>query len=169
MPEVDAERFRAVFGRLATGVMVLTTAHDGAPHGMTVNAVTSVSLDPFLVLVCVEHDTVMEDLIERSGRFALSILPRDQERLSIHFADPGRPPGQAQFEDVAIRTATTGAPILECSLAWADCRLWASYEGGDHAIVVGEIVDLDLAVDAPPLVYYRSGYHSLDGTTRAAD
>lgn len=168
MPEVDAERFRAVFGRLATGVLVLTTAdHDGAPHGMTVNAVTSVSVDPFLVLVCVEHGTVMERLIERSGRFALSILPRDGERLSVHFADPDRPAGAAQFGDVDTRTAATGAPILECALGWVDCRVWATYEGGDHAIVVGEIADLDLAVDAPPLVYYRSGYHTVDGASDA--
>lgn len=162
VPEVTDERFRAVFSRLATGVMVLTTEADGAPHGMTVNAVTSVSLDPHLVLVCVERGTVMESLIEKSRHFALSILPERCEHLSVHFADSDRPAGAAQFEGVGTTTRSTGAPVLDCSLAWVDCRVWATYDGGDHVVVVGEVVDLGLADDeGRPLVYYRSGYHTI--------
>lgn len=162
MAEPTLERFRAVFSRLATGVMVLTTEAEGAPHGMTVNAVTSVSLDPLLVLVCVEKATVMERLLGVSGIFALSILPSECAHLSVHFADSDRPAGAAQFSDVDTGAGTTGAPILDCSIAWVDCEVWATYDGGDHVIVVGEVVDLDLVMeDAPPLVYYRSDYHTV--------
>lgn len=162
MSDPTPERFRAVFSRLATGVMVMTTEVDGAPHGMTVNAVTSVSLDPLLVLVCVEKDTMMERLLAAGGVFALSILPAECSHLSVHFADSERPAGAAQFADVGIRAEGTGAPVLDCSIGWVDCEVWATYDGGDHIIVVGEVVDLDLAMeDAPPLVYYRSGYHTV--------
>lgn len=161
--EVTEERFRAVLGRFATGVMVLTTAHDGAPHGMTVNAVSSLSLDPLLVLVCIERGTVMERLVETSGRFALSILPYEDQRLSVHFADADRPMGAAQFGTVATGTAVTGAPVLEDSLGWIDCEVWADYDGGDHRIVVGRVVGLGLGPEAEPLVYYRSDYHTLHG------
>lgn len=162
MSEVTPERFRAVFSRLATGVMVLTTEVEGAPHGMTVNAVTSVSLDPLLVLVCVEKETVMERLLATSGVFALSILPVECSHLSVHFADSDRPAGVAQFADVGTRAGTTGAPVLDCSIGWVDCEVWATYDGGDHVIVVGEVVDLELGLeDAPPLVYYRSDYHTV--------
>lgn len=166
MSDVSPERFRAVFSRLATGVMVLTSVGDGAPHGMTVNAVSSLSLEPLLVLVCVEKGTVMERFITESGRFALSVLPEKCEHLSVHFADSNRPVGAAQFADVGIREVATGAPVLDCSIAWVDCELWATYDGGDHVIFVGEVVDLDVGMDGAPLVYYRSGYHTLsDGTT----
>lgn len=162
MSDVTPERFRAVFSRLATGVLVMTTADDDTPHGMTVNAVSSVSLDPFLVLVCVERGTVMERLVAASGRFALSILPDRCAHLSVHFADSDRPAGAAQFEGVDTRPEATGAPVLDCSIAWVDCELWATYDGGDHVIVVGEVVDLGLGLgDAVPLVYYRSGYHTI--------
>lgn len=163
MSEVTPERFRSVFSRLATGVLVMTTAaDDGSPHGMTVNAVTSVSLEPFLVLVCVERGTVMERLVATSGRFALSVLPDECSHLSVHFADSDRPAGAAQFAGVGTRAMATGAPVLDCCLAWVDCEEWATYDGGDHVIVVGEVVDLGLGIaDAVPLVYYRSGYHTI--------
>lgn len=162
MPDPTPERFRAVFSRLATGVMVMTTEVDGSPHGMTVNAVTSVSLDPLLVLVCVEKGTVMERLVEESGAFALSILPAECSHLSVHFADSSRPAGAAQFAEVDTRAGATGSPVLDCSLSWVDCEVWETYDGGDHVIVVGEVVDLDLEMeDTPPLVYYRSGYHTI--------
>ena len=170
MPEVTPERFRAVFSRLATGVLVLTTEAEGGPHGMTVNAVSSVSLDPFLVLVCVEKGTVMERLIEESGLFALSILPDRCEHLSVHFADSTRPAGEAQFDGVDTRTMKTGAPVLDCSIAWVDCTVWQVYDGGDHVIVVGEVVDLDLGMeDGPALVYYRSGYHTIGSDAPAGE
>jgi flavin reductase len=154
----DTARFRAVLGRFATGVGVMTTVRDGVPHGMTANAVASVSLDPQLVLVCVERTAIMARELEDSGVFALSFLPADQAPLSDRFADPSRPQGRDQFDGVSTRTAATGSPILEGALGWLDCRVWDSYDGGDHVIVVGEVLALDVGPADDPLLYYRSGY-----------
>lgn len=161
MSELSEERFRATMARFATGVSVMTSCGDGLPHGMTANAVASVSLDPMLVLVCVERDTVMVDMIEKSGVFALSFLPADRKDLSEHFADPGRPVGDEQFELVGTRTSITGAPILEGAVGWVDCEVWATYDGGDHVIVVGEVRDLGSDSDEHALVYFRSAYGSV--------
>lgn len=158
----DSDQFRAVMGRFATGVTVMTVDVDGSPHGMTANAVASVGLDPLLVLVCVDTSTVMSWLVRRSRSFALSILAADQQELSNHFADPDRPAGRAQFTGVATRAGVTGSPLLEGAIAWLDCRVWDSYPGGDHDIVVGEVVAADIGEDAPALGYYRSRYLDID-------
>jgi flavin reductase len=155
---VDASRFRAVLGRFATGVTVMTSVADGAVHGMTANAVSSVSLDPPLVLVCVERSAIMAGVVERGQRFALSILAHGQRALSDRFAEPGRPPGHDQFDGVGTHTRVTGSPILDDAVGWVDCRVWATYDGGDHDIVVGEVVDLDIGEQDDPLLYFRSAY-----------
>lgn len=150
--------FRRVMAQFVTGVTVMTTRAGEAPHGMTANAVASVSLDPLLVLVCVDRTTHMARMVRESGVFALSILAADQEGLSNRFADRDRPMGAAQFAGVPTATGTTGALVLAESLAWVDCRVWAIHDGGDHEIVVGEVVDLDVGRDVPPLGYFRSAY-----------
>jgi flavin reductase len=157
-PSPDTATFRAVLGRFATGVGVMTTVRDGVPHAMTANAISSVSLDPPLVLVCVEKTTIMAGEVGASGVFALNFLSTGQVELSDRFADPDRPEGHEQFEGLVTAEAATGAPILEGVLAWLDCRVWASYEGGDHLIVVGEVLALEVGDEDDPLVYYRSGY-----------
>jgi flavin reductase len=151
------ESFKAVLGRFATGVAVMATTVDGAPHGMTANSVASVSLDPPLVLVCVERSARMAEKVASAGAFALSFLPAGRDELSLWFADAGRS-GAEQFEGVETSAAATGSPVLATSVGWVDCRLWASYDGGDHVIVVGEVVDLGIGRHDEPLVYYRSTY-----------
>jgi flavin reductase (DIM6/NTAB) family NADH-FMN oxidoreductase RutF len=153
-----AEAFRTVMSRLPTGVTVVTTLIEGEPHGMTASAVSSLSLDPLLVLVCIERDTPMCQLTVDAGYFGISILAADQAAVSDRFADPDRPSGAAQFDGIPFRPAVTGAPILDDVLAWVDCRLWATYDGGDHVIVVGEVVDQGLGEPDDALVYYRSAY-----------
>jgi flavin reductase (DIM6/NTAB) family NADH-FMN oxidoreductase RutF len=162
---VTAERFRTAMGRFATGVTVMTTrTDDGDPHGMTANAVSSVSLDPLLVLVCVERGAVMAEAVADSGGFALSILAADQRHLSDRFADPERPAGEAMFAGVGTSEAVTGAPLLDGATAALDCTVWASYEGGDHVIVVGEVQALVLGESEEALLYHRSGYGTAHGT-----
>ncbi len=159
--EPTPDRFRSVLGRFVTGVGVMTAvATDGQPHGMTANAITSVSLDPPLVLVCVDRDAIMADVVVEAGSFALTFLAADQERLSRWFADPDRPPGGAQFDTVTTSTQKTGSPILGGGVGWVDCRTWAAYDGGDHVIVVGEVLALGEADDpgAAPLVFDRGTY-----------
>jgi flavin reductase len=158
---VSPERFRSVLGRFVTGISIMTAVgSDGEPHGMTANALASVSLDPPLVLVCVDRSAIMAELMEDADGFALSFLTREQEELSTWFATPERPTGAAQFDGLVTSALVTGSPILEDSLAWLDCRRWAIYDGGDHIIVVGEVVALGETEDlqAAPLLYDRGRY-----------
>jgi len=127
---------------------------DGQLCGLTANAVTSLSLEPPLVLVCVEHTADTHGCILAARAFALSMLRHDQERLARRFASYDV---TQKFQGVAFREEVTGAPVLEGALAWLDCRLWATYEGGDHTIFVGEILAGD-ALEGAPLAYYRSGF-----------
>ena len=138
-----------------TGVAVVTArGPDGRLHGLTANAITSLSLSPPLVLTCVERTSDTHGCILAARCFALSMLRHDQERLARRFAawEIGD-----KFEGVAFRGERTGAPVLEEALAWLDCRLWHSYDGGDHTIFVGEILAGD-AQEGTPLIYYRSGF-----------
>lgn len=165
MLQSPSEAFRTVMSRFATGVTVVTTLIDGEPHGMTASAVSSLSLDPLLVLVCVERGTSMCDLTVDAGYFAISILAADQRAISDQFADPDRPSGEPQFAGVPFRPATTGAPVIDGVLAWVDCRVWRTYDGGDHVIIVGEVVDQGLGEPDDALVYYRSAYTTAPSPT----
>lgn len=159
----DADAFRAVLGRFATGVTVMTTDDGGHPHGMTANAVSSVSLDPLLVLVCVDRAALMAGHVQAAGVFALSFLGVGQAALSDQFADPGRPEGVEQFAGVPTVVATTGAPVLADNAGWLDCRVWDVHDGGDHLIVVGEVVALGEGNLDEPLVYHRGVYGRFQG------
>lgn len=156
---LDDKAFRTVMARFATGVTVMTTLDDtGEPTGMTANAVTSVSLDPLLVLVCVGLDTDMSARVTAGRRFALSFLPAGAEDLSTHFADPTRSRGWAAFSDVAVTTASTGCPIIASAIGWVDCTVADIHPGGDHLIVVGSVVAAGVGGDREALGWYRHGY-----------
>lgn len=160
-PAPTSEDYRAVMSRFATGVTVMTCHVEGEPHGMTANAVSSVSLDPLLVLVCVGRDTEMSPYVREAGAFALSILPAEAQTLSNHFADGSRPSGIAQFEGVQTHQAVTGSPLLDGALGWLDCQVWKIHDGGDHDIVVGEVVSCRTGHDAAALGYFRSRYTTI--------
>lgn len=143
-------------GHFATGVTVVTTVKgDGEPCGLTASAVCSVSVNPVLVLVCVEHGADSHDCIVAAGRFAVNILGEEGgETLSRRFATYEV---EDKFRGVAFREESTGAPVLEGALAWLDCRVAQAVEAGDHTIFLGEVVAGD-AREGTPLVYYRGGY-----------
>ncbi len=156
-----ADRFRSAMGRFVTGISIMTAVGpDGEPHAMTANAVTSVSLDPPLVLVCVDRSAIMAEVIEESEAFALTFLTAEQQALSSWFADSDRPEGTAQFEGLELDEQGTTSPVFAGALAWLDCRVWARYDGGDHVIVVGEVAALGESEDpaARPLLYDRGRY-----------
>jgi N-acetyl-1-D-myo-inositol-2-amino-2-deoxy-alpha-D-glucopyranoside deacetylase len=153
----DAAAFRAVLGRFASGVTVLTSVLDGEPHGMTASSLASLSLDPPLVMVGVGRQTVMADHVVASGRFALNILGAHQGAVSTAFADPARPLGDAMFAGIATVTSESGAVLLTDAIAHLECRVTAVHDGGDHLLVVGEVVALAGDGD-DPLVYYRGTY-----------
>jgi flavin reductase len=155
--QVDPERFRTTMGSFATGVSVMTTVLGGVPHGMTASAVSSVSLDPPLVLVCVDREALMATRALDAGVFALSFLSDRQGDLATAFADPTRTKGTAEFEGVAARTEATGAPVLDGNVGWVDCRTWSVTDGGDHLVLLGEVVSLGADTDRP-LLYYRGTY-----------
>jgi len=154
---VDQATFRAAMGSFLTGVAVMTTHVDGVPHGMTASAIASVSLEPPLVLVCVERTALMADRVQQAGVFALSFLTEGQAALSNRFAVGDREEGESEFAGLATRTALTGARLLADATGTLDCRVHSIVDGGDHLVVIGEVVAADVDSDVP-LAYYRGGY-----------
>jgi len=155
----DELQFRYVMAHFATGVTVVTSrTPDGRPCGLTANSVASVSLNPLLVLVCVEREAASHACVIEGGAFAVSILDRRHDELARRFAAGDR---TARFEELAYRTETTGSPVLDDALAWLDCRVQNVYEAGDHSIVVGEVIACD-AREGEPLVFYRGEYRRMD-------
>ncbi len=156
----EEERFRHVMGHFATGVAVVTgLSGDGEALGFTANAVASVSLNPRLVLVCVDHDSASLPSLQRRGAFALSFLGAAQEEVARRFAGGTR---EDRFTGVATRVEETGAPVLNQALAWLDCRIWKEVEAGDHVLLIGQVVRCGGGQDDEPLVFYRGAY----GTVR---
>ncbi|WP_420404744.1 flavin reductase family protein [Nisaea sp.] len=155
---VNAEHFRDVVGRFASGVTVVTTANDAGYAGFTASSFSSVSLDPPLVLVCLGRDAACHDAFVGGTGFAVNILAASQAEISVRFSsDVGD-----RFEGVPHETWVTGAPVLDGVLAAIDCRLHAVHEGGDHSILVGRVERLGpVAADAEPLLYYRGAYQIL--------
>jgi flavin reductase (DIM6/NTAB) family NADH-FMN oxidoreductase RutF len=156
---VDGDRFRRIVGNFATGVTVLTLPE---PHGMTANAVSSVSLDPPLVLVCVDHGTECHELLAGgTDVYCLNILAADQRDLGEYYADMLDLEADP-FESRPTRTATTGAPIFENAIGYLDCSIEAAHEAGDHTIYVGRVEAADLLDgDADPLLFFRGEWDEL--------
>jgi flavin reductase (DIM6/NTAB) family NADH-FMN oxidoreductase RutF len=155
---IDPDTFRAVLGRFASGVTVVTTCSaDGTDHGMTVSAFCSVSLDPPLVLACIGHDASMHGPIMREDRFGVSILAVGQEALARRFADQR----SDRFDGVGYTRGQLGVALIDDAVAHLECRVVERYETGDHTVVLGH-VEAAAADDGRPLAYYRGGYTQLE-------
>ncbi|SDO12562.1 flavin reductase family protein [Actinacidiphila guanduensis] len=166
-PAVDGKALRDACSAFATGVTVITAATGvpGHAEGTTVNSFTSVSLDPPLVLFCLHRQSRLGPVLRRSGGFVVNFLAHHQQELAWAFA--GR--DSARVEEVPHRRTAEGLPLLAGALGHLVCRLDAEYDGGDHLIVVGEVVELGVpepesAPGAAPLVFYRGAMHALPGT-----
>jgi flavin reductase (DIM6/NTAB) family NADH-FMN oxidoreductase RutF len=160
---ITAADFRKAMGYFATGVTVVTSvgAH-GEPVGTTATAVSSLSLDPPLVLVCFDRSSLTLAAIRRHGGFAVNMLAAPQQRLSANFARRGF---AAAWDGVAHRPGRTGSPRLHDVLAVVECTLEHRLPGGDHEIVVGRVLDVDVAANgSTPLLYWRGGYAALPAT-----
>ncbi len=156
---VSSEVFREVMSRWASGVAVVTTRHGDEVHGMTVNSFTSLAADPPLVLICADRTTHTCELINAGGVFAVNTLREGQDELSNVFA--GRYPERDadRFAGVASHTDATGAPILDDSLSYLDCRVVGAHEHATHTIFVGQVQAAGVVhPDAPPLLYYQRRY-----------
>lgn len=149
---MDAALFREVMGGFTTGVAVVTTAVDGELHGMTVNSLTAVSLDPLLVLVCLTRESRTATAIAKSGRFAINLLGREQRDISNTFARRG----EDHFADVDVKWID-GTPTMDGGLGYLVCHVSRIDDGGDHDIVIGA-VKAGEARPGEPLVFYRGRY-----------
>ncbi len=151
---IDEDLFRRVMGSFASGVTIVTTLDpDGQPRGFTASGMSSVSLEPRLLLVCVNTNSSTLAAMQTRGAFAVNILSEAQQALAQRFA--ARLEGK--FGGVAWRPGETGVPLLDGSLAYAECRVYHVYEGGDHVIILGEVVAAGVG-DAVPLLYLRGRY-----------
>src|SRR5258708_40306562 len=136
---IDKDFFRQVAGQFATGITIVTTRSQGTLAGITVNAFCSVSLDPPLILVCIDLSSTTLPCIRESGTFAVNILSNEQERLSRCFATSTEERYE-HFCQASFHTAATGSPIIDDTLAFLDARVVAEYPGGDHVIFLGQVV-----------------------------
>jgi len=156
----DRASFRYAMGHFATGVTIMTTTVGRRMHGMTVSAFASVSLEPELILVSVERTTVMYRMVLESGAFAVNILGERSENTARFFADNARLDGP-EFREGSYRLGQTGSPILDEATGYVEASLHDRIAAGDHDIIVGKVVALDIVREEPPLIYYRSGYRQL--------
>jgi flavin reductase (DIM6/NTAB) family NADH-FMN oxidoreductase RutF len=144
--------------RFPTGVTIVTTIDDGTPYGFTANAFASVSLEPPMVLICVNRAASAHPIIARSSVFCVSILSSAQTDIAKHFADHAR--RADRFSGVPTRSAVTGAPVIEGSLAYVDCRLSEEHTAGTHTIFIGEVVGCGASAGSP-LGYFDADYRDL--------
>jgi len=152
------ELFRRVMGSFPTGITVLTVEREpGQVHGMTANSFTSVSLDPLLILVCVDQDSRLLSYLKTQRRFGVNILKDTQEQVSKHFAKPLQDPSDEARLGIRFQWTSSGVPILEDALAHLACNVAAQYMAGDHTIFVGEVESLELK-EGHPLLYHRGKY-----------
>lgn len=153
--DIESGAFRRVMGHYPTGVTVVAArGEDGEPYGLTVNSFTSVSLDPPLVLVCIDHASKSHDRLLAADTFTISVLAAHQADLAVRFAGA---PSAERFHDLAWGESPTGDPVLAGAAAWVACSLWEAHGAGDHTILVGKVESMgERDVDA--LVFHRSRY-----------
>lgn len=168
--DLDASTFRAVMGHFATGVTVVTTLDGDRPQGITVNALSSVSLEPPLVMVALDRARFITPMVARAGRYAVNVLGADQQLLSDCFAHAAVSPGREEFCGAPWRPGpATGMPLLDGSIAWLECVVVQTFSAGDHDLLIGQVAALDHGPgDAVPLLYYRRRYLRIEGASDSA-
>ncbi len=158
---LNPTEFRKAMGAFATGVTIITVDLDGEVHGMTANAFTSVSLDPMLVLVCVDHSTRTHAHLNAKKRFGINVLGEGQKSISEYYARAERSHEHAEAEAGARFDRTRhGTPMLHGALAYLECRLQSVQEAGDHTIFIAEVEDVELR-EGDPLLFFRGKYRKV--------
>ena len=154
-PEVDVREFKSALGCFVTGVAVATTLSALGMHGVTANAVMSVSLEPPLALLSIQSGSRMDVVLRQSDNYALSILSATQRDVAEYFADSSKPHDLEAFLRFPYRRARTGAPLLEGALAHVDCRIVDMHPAGDHTLYVGHALFVASPVPGEALQYFR--------------
>ena len=159
---VDPLEYRQAAGRMPTGILVVGTTLDGADHAMTVSAFSSVSLAPLLVLFCAEKIARFHDTVLAAGFWSVNVLGEDSEKTARWLATRGRPL-DGQLDGIDHHAGpVTGAPVLDAALSALECRTVSVYDGGDHSIIVGEVVGVSNSADERgPLIHHQGRYRSL--------
>ena len=157
---IDQQAFRGIISNFATGVTVITAAAGDELQGMTANAFTSLSLEPLMVLICVDRGSHTHRVLQAGGAFAVNILAANQEDVSRLFAKKAEPE-RGTLRGVPFRIGQTGAPVLKDCLAYLECRVAAELPGGDHTIFLGEVLDAAVVNDGDPLLFFRARYREL--------
>jgi flavin reductase (DIM6/NTAB) family NADH-FMN oxidoreductase RutF len=158
---VSQAEFRKAMGSFATGVTVITVDYEGEVHGMTANAFASVSLDPMLVLVCVDHKARTHTHLHARKRFGVNVLAENQRAVSEYYADPNPDHRYAEREAKARFDRTQhGTPVLHGALAYLECRLHTAQDAGDHTIFIAEVEDVVVRA-GDPLLYFRGEYRKI--------
>lgn len=156
---ISSDEFRAALSRFASGVTVVTTKDaEGKPHGITVSAFCSLSLDPPLVLICIEKSAGSHNAFTESGFFVVNILSEEQIAHSNQFAAPI----PDKFNGIKYQTGLEGVPVLENALANLECKLVNSHENGDHTIFVGQVEKTTLSENGKPLLYFHGNYRMME-------
>jgi flavin reductase (DIM6/NTAB) family NADH-FMN oxidoreductase RutF len=151
----DSREYRDALGHFATGICIVTAApEDEQPFGMTVNSFSSVSLDPPLILWSLQNNSECFASFEKSNTFGVNILASDQQPLSDFYAQKG----DHNLEQDHYRLGKTGCPVLRGVLTSLECRIWARYPGGDHTILVGEVIAMEAQPDGQPLIFHKGQY-----------
>jgi flavin reductase (DIM6/NTAB) family NADH-FMN oxidoreductase RutF len=158
---LSTDLFRRVMGSFPTGIAVITAEREpGRVHGMTANTLTSVSLDPLLILICVDQSAHLLTCLKAQPRFGVNILTDAQEKLALFFAQSEQDPVEEARLGVRFERGPSGIPCLGGALAHMGCNVVAQYMSGDHTIFVGEVESMDLH-EGEALVHYRGRYGSL--------
>lgn len=158
---LNSAQFRKAMGAFATGVTIITVDLEGEVHGMTANAFASVSLDPTLVLVCVDHSTRTHAHLHTKKRFGVNVLCEDQRGISEYYARPERSHEDAESEAGARFDRTShGTPVLHGALAYLECRLHSAQVAGDHTIFIAEVEDV-VVDEGAPLLFFRGKYRKI--------
>lgn len=150
----DTELFRRTISHFATGVTVITTRHDGRPYGMTASAVTSLSLTPPMLVVCINNRAPTHDAVSGADSFAVNVLARDQQHLAHQFARPAAD----KFAGVAVEDGELDLPLLAGSLAAFECSVSERMTGGTHTIFSARVVAARASAEREPLLYYRGRF-----------
>jgi len=155
--EIDHSQFRQLLGHFATGVTILTTkTPEGVPLGMTANSLSSVSLHPPLISVCVDREAAMHEVILQAPEFVVNVLAGPQEALARRFSDKH----EDRFDGIGYHLSPEGLILLDGALAHIVCERHGTYPAGDHTIVLGRVIG-GATNDGRPLLYYRGGYAAL--------
>ncbi|MGA8865662.1 MAG: flavin reductase family protein [Candidatus Sulfotelmatobacter sp.] len=155
---LNPAEFRKAMGCFATGVTIITVDLEGEVHGMTANAFASVSLDPLLVLVCVDYKTRTHAHLHARKRFGINVLSQDQRTISEYYANPARTHEHAEDAGARFDRTRQGTPMLRGALAFLECRLHSAQDAGDHTIFIAEVEDVVVS-EGDPLLFFRGRYH----------